>query len=40
MGMAVYEPQTDPFVIDVARRADKRMYENKRLSKEENRARL
>lgn len=35
MGLAVYDPQNDPSVIDVARRADKRMYMNKRLRKEE-----
>ncbi len=40
MGLAVYAPHSDPFVIDVARRADQRMYENKRLSKEGNRTRL
>jgi diguanylate cyclase (GGDEF)-like protein len=34
MGMAVYDPETDPAVIDVARRADQRMYENKQLRKE------
>ncbi len=34
LGMAVYEPDTDPYVIDVARRADKLMYEDKRARKE------
>ncbi len=34
MGLAVYEPQTDPYVIDVARRADRQMYEDKRRRKE------
>ena len=34
MGVAVYDPEFDPAVIDVARRADKVMYENKRLRKE------
>lgn len=34
MGVAVYDPENDPAVIDVARRADKAMYENKRLRKE------
>ena len=34
MGIAVYDPEFDPAVIDVARRADKVMYENKRLRKE------
>ncbi len=33
MGMAVYDPENDPAVIDVARRADQRMYENKRFRK-------
>ncbi len=32
-GLAVYDPETDPAVIDVARRADQRMYENKRKRK-------
>lgn len=35
MGLAVYDPQIDTSVIDVSRRADKIMYENKRLRKEE-----
>jgi diguanylate cyclase (GGDEF)-like protein len=35
MGLAVYDPEIDPSVIDVARRADRRMYENKRFRKEE-----
>lgn len=35
MGLAVYDPGTDPAVIDVARRADQRMYENKRRRKSE-----
>ncbi len=34
MGMAEYDPENDLAVIDVARRADQRMYENKRLRKE------
>ncbi len=34
MGIAVYDPENDPAVIDVARRADQHMYENKRLRKE------
>ena len=33
LGLAVYDPQSDPSVIDVARRADQRMYENKRIRK-------
>ena len=32
-GVAVYDPQTDPAVIDTVRRADKVMYENKRVRK-------
>ena len=36
MGLAVYDPKTDPSVIDVARRADQKMYENKRFRKEQN----
>ena len=40
MGAAVYDPETDPAVIDVARRADKAMYENKRLRKENQQARI
>ena len=36
MGLAVYDPEIDPAVIDVARRADQRMYENKRRRKELN----
>jgi diguanylate cyclase (GGDEF)-like protein len=35
MGLAVYDPENDPAVIDVARRADQQMYENKRIRKEE-----
>jgi diguanylate cyclase (GGDEF)-like protein len=38
MGLAVFDPETDPSVIDVARRADKLMYENKRARKEAERA--
>lgn len=34
MGVAVYDPEFDPAVIDVARRANKVIYENKRLRKE------
>lgn len=34
MGLAVYEPENDPAVIDVARRADQHMYLNKRARKE------
>ncbi|MBO4429172.1 MAG: GGDEF domain-containing protein [Clostridia bacterium] len=33
MGIAVYDPQNDDAVIDVVRRADKNMYENKRTRK-------
>ena len=33
-GLAVYDPQNDESVSDVARRADQMMYENKRLRKE------
>ena len=33
IGLAVYDPQTDPSVIDVARRADRKMYENKKIRK-------
>ena len=33
VGIAVYDPQNDPYVSDVVRRADKLMYENKRLRK-------
>ena len=33
MGLATYDPMTDPAVIDVVRRADKYMYANKRASK-------
>jgi diguanylate cyclase (GGDEF)-like protein len=40
MGFAVYDPETDPAVIDVARRADKAMYEDKRLRKENQQARI
>ena len=39
MGLAVYDPENDPAVIDVARRADKAMYENKRLRKEKQQLR-
>lgn len=35
MGMATYDPQNDPAVIDVARNADRIMYENKRRRKKE-----
>ena len=35
MGLAVYDPEIDPSVIDVARRADRQMYQNKRIRKEE-----
>lgn len=34
MGVAVYDPDADASVIDVARRADQRMYENKQARKE------
>lgn len=34
LGLAVYDPTTDAGVIDVSRRADKLMYENKRIWKE------
>ena len=37
MGLAVYDPQIDTSVIDVARRADQRMYENKKNRKEQQR---
>ena len=33
LGIAVYDPQTDRSVNDTARRADKIMYENKRMGK-------
>lgn len=33
MGIAVYDPGSDTFVSDVERRADKNMYENKRIRK-------
>ena len=33
MGIAVYDQRNDHFVIDVVRRADKTMYENKRVRK-------
>ncbi|MBQ7670135.1 MAG: diguanylate cyclase [Clostridia bacterium] len=33
VGIAVCDPQNDPYVSDVVRRADKLMYENKRLRK-------
>ena len=39
MGVAVYDPENDPAVIDVARRADKTMYETKRLRKEKQKQR-
>ena len=35
-GLAVYDPAIDLTVVDVARRADQMMYENKRLRKEGN----
>ena len=35
-GMAIYDPQSDLFANDVARRADKLMYENKHEDKNEN----
>ena len=35
MGIAVYDPHNDHAVIDVVRRADKIMYENKRIRKTE-----
>lgn len=35
MGIAVYDPSNDRSVIDVVRRADKVMYDNKRLRKKE-----
>jgi PleD family two-component response regulator len=34
IGIAVYDPELDASVIDVARRADQLMYENKRKRKE------
>ena len=36
MGMAVYDPDNDHQVNDTIRRADKIMYENKRLAKQDN----
>ena len=33
LGIAVFDPQVDQSVSDVSRRADKIMYENKRLGK-------
>ncbi len=33
IGVAVYDPELDASVIDVARRADQLMYENKRRRK-------
>jgi diguanylate cyclase (GGDEF)-like protein len=38
MGLAVYDPENDASVIDVARRADQVMYENKRLRKEKQKS--
>lgn len=38
MGVAVYKPLRDGAVIDVVRRADKTMYENKRQRKNAKRA--
>lgn len=38
MGIAVYKPLRDGAVIDVVRRADKTMYENKRQRKNAKRA--
>lgn len=35
MGVAVYDPELDDTVDDTVRRADKKMYENKRLRKEQ-----
>jgi len=37
LGLAVYDPETDKTVADVARRADQLMYENKRIRKESRR---
>ncbi len=37
LGIAVYDSENDPAVIDVARRADQQMYENKRIRKEKRR---
>lgn len=37
MGLAVYDPEIDTYVIDVARRADQQMYGNKRQRKTERR---
>ena len=34
LGVAVFDSKTDPSVIDTVRRADKTMYENKRLQKQ------
>ena len=33
-GLAVYDPNTDPYVIDTVRRADKNMYLDKRRHKQ------
>ena len=33
MGVAVYDPENDTAVIDVVRRADEVMYEDKRVHK-------
>lgn len=35
MGLAIYDPAIDTSVIDVARRADQHMYENKHIRKQE-----
>jgi diguanylate cyclase (GGDEF)-like protein len=35
-GISVYDPEHDGAVIDVVRRADKNMYENKRKRKKED----
>lgn len=34
VGLAIYDPDNDPSVMDVARRADRRMYEKKRYRKD------
>ena len=39
MGMVVYDPNIDTSVIDVARRADQAMYENKHVRKQQKKKR-
>ena len=38
MGISVYDQRNDKYVIDVVRRADKTMYENKRVRKSARKA--